>query len=66
MPKAWDIHKAELVQLYITEGRTLNDVQTILRRRHGFKASLVQYSHFNFLRSSTDNSTQNSRISYED
>ena len=39
MPKAWDVHKAELIRLYIEERRTLKDVQDILRRRRGFKAS---------------------------
>ena len=39
MPKAWEDHKAELVRLYSTEGRPLKDVQNILQRRHGFKAS---------------------------
>lgn len=39
MPKAWEDHKAELIQLYIVERRTLKDVQDLLRRHHGFKAS---------------------------
>ncbi|KAF4629496.1 hypothetical protein G7Y89_g8652 [Cudoniella acicularis] len=43
MPKDWATHKAEVERLYIEEGRTLNEVRNILRRRHGFDASTRAY-----------------------
>jgi hypothetical protein len=39
MPKDWNLHKAELIQLYSTEGQTLKEVRKLLEERHGFIAS---------------------------
>lgn len=43
MPKNWLFHKAEIRQLYIDEGKTLEQVRGILKARHGFTASIRAY-----------------------
>jgi hypothetical protein len=35
----WNQHKSEITTLYITDGKSLQEVQRILRERHGFDAS---------------------------
>ena len=67
MPKAWDVHKAELVQLYIAESRTLKNVQNLMRHRHGFKASYAAYHDLGLsCLPNTYIPMQDSRVSYED
>jgi len=39
MPKTWDVHKDEIMVLYIAKGQTLNEVRKSMANRHGFKAS---------------------------
>jgi hypothetical protein len=43
MTKPWKEFRQEIVRLYIQEGRTLRDVQEIMRRQHGFNASVRSY-----------------------
>ncbi|KAH7175792.1 Clr5 domain-containing protein [Dactylonectria macrodidyma] len=47
MAKPWDEHRQVIVRLYIKEGRTLHDVRTIMKAKHGFEASVRSYrQHF--------------------
>jgi hypothetical protein len=39
MAKDWDQHKREITALYITQGKSLDDVRRIMKGRHGFDAS---------------------------
>lgn len=39
MPKDWSRHRAEIQRLYITEKKTLKEVQRLLKGRHKFNAS---------------------------
>lgn len=39
MPKDWKSHKATLEQLYVREGRSLQEVRDLFREEHGFNAS---------------------------
>jgi hypothetical protein len=41
MTKDWDRHKSEILTLYITKGKSLDDVRRILKGRHRFDASWV-------------------------
>ena len=41
MPKDWEEHKAQFEQLYVSEGKTLDEVKSILESQHGFQASYV-------------------------
>ncbi|KAI9151693.1 formamidopyrimidine-DNA glycosylase [Paramyrothecium foliicola] len=43
MTKPWKEFRQEIVRLYIQEGRTLRDVQDIMRRQHNFNASIRSY-----------------------
>ncbi|KAG7403852.1 hypothetical protein Forpe1208_v016147 [Fusarium oxysporum f. sp. rapae] len=44
--KPWDEHKKIIVQLYCGEGRTLNDVRSIMTAHHGFDASVRSYKSY--------------------
>jgi hypothetical protein len=47
MTKPWKDHKANILRLYIDEGRTLANVRTIMERDYGFDASIRSYrQHF--------------------
>jgi hypothetical protein len=47
MTKPWKDHKANILRLYIEEGRTLADVRVIMERDYGFEASVRSYrQHF--------------------
>jgi hypothetical protein len=39
MAKDWTRYKAEIVTLYITTGKSLNEVRRILKGKHSFDAS---------------------------
>jgi hypothetical protein len=39
MAKDWDQYKTEIKTLYITKGKSLDDVRRILKGRHNFDAS---------------------------
>jgi hypothetical protein len=39
MAKDWDQYKTEIKALYITNGKSLDDVRRILKGRHNFDAS---------------------------
>tara|TARA_R110002060_G_scaffold64741_2_gene73809 strand:+ start:671 stop:790 length:120 start_codon:yes stop_codon:yes gene_type:complete len=39
MTKDWDQYKTEIEKLYITNGKSLDDVRRILKGKHGFDAS---------------------------
>jgi hypothetical protein len=39
MAKDWSRYKAEIEELYITKGKTLEEVQRLLRGKHDFNAS---------------------------
>jgi hypothetical protein len=39
MPKEWTQYKAQIEQLYILEGKTLEEVKNVLETQHGFIAS---------------------------
>jgi hypothetical protein len=43
MTKPWKEFRPEIVRLYIQEGRTLRDVQEIMKREHNFSASIRSY-----------------------
>ncbi|KAM6514341.1 hypothetical protein FALCPG4_015489 [Fusarium falciforme] len=47
MAKPWDKHRETTTKLYITEGRTLEDVRGIMKTYHNFEASIRSYrQHF--------------------
>jgi hypothetical protein len=47
MTKDWKLHQHEITRLYIDEGRTLRDVQSIMKNRYDFQASIRSYrAHF--------------------
>ncbi|KAM6506346.1 hypothetical protein FSOLCH5_013333 [Fusarium solani] len=47
MAKPWDKHRETITKLYITEGRTLEDVRGIMKTYHNFEASIRSYrQHF--------------------
>jgi hypothetical protein len=39
MPKDWSRYKDEIEELYVTKGKTLEEVQRLLRGKHDFNAS---------------------------
>lgn len=39
MPKDWNRHRTEIERLYIAQGKTLKEVQRLLKGRHDFNAS---------------------------
>lgn len=47
MAKPWDQHRRTITTLYIKEGRTLEDVRTIMKNQYRFEASIRSYrQHF--------------------
>jgi hypothetical protein len=38
MAKPWNEHRATIIKLYIQEGKTLEDVQGIMKTEYDFKA----------------------------
>ncbi|KAH7237837.1 Clr5 domain-containing protein [Fusarium solani] len=47
MAKPWNEHRATITKLYIQEGRTLEDVQGIMKTEYNFKACIRSYrQHF--------------------
>lgn len=39
MTKPWETHRQEITDLYIQERFKLDDVRSIMEKRHGFQAS---------------------------
>ncbi|KAJ4307361.1 hypothetical protein N0V84_012788, partial [Fusarium piperis] len=47
MAKPWHEHRETITKLYIQEGRTLEDVRSIMKAEHNFEASIRSYrQHF--------------------
>ncbi|KAI3567953.1 Clr5 domain-containing protein [Fusarium oxysporum f. sp. albedinis] len=44
--KSWAEHKTTIVELYRNEGKTLNDVRSIMKRDHRFNASIRSYKSY--------------------
>lgn len=39
MRRPWEKHKAEMIRLYLSEGKKLDDVMEVMLQQFGFKAS---------------------------